>query len=98
MANQYDVGRIIRLSTTFTTSTGAAFDPATIIAVVKDPSGAVTSYQYGSSAEVIRDATGQYHVDIETTLPGIWYYRWYATGAQKASNQSHFKVRKVEAQ
>lgn len=98
MSNQYDVGRIVRVSCSFTTSTGLAFDPTTVIATIKKPGGVLATYQYGSGPDVVKDTTGQYHVDFEITLAGLWYYRWYSTGALKASSQSYFRVRKVEAQ
>lgn len=97
MANQYDVGRVIRVSGSFATNTGYAFDPTNVFVAVKTPARVTTIYQYGSGDSVKKSAVGAYYLDVDTTLPGLWYYRWYSTEV-KTSGQAYFKVRKVQAQ
>ena len=77
MANEYDVGDAVRVSTStaFTDSNSTAFDPDTITAKFKNPSGTTTPYVYGTDAERVKDATGDYHFDINVTAAGTWYYR-----------------------
>lgn len=77
MANSYHVGDAVRVSTAsaFTDAAAAAFDPDIVRGKVLDPAGAVTTYVYGTDAELIRDGAGLYHFDINVDAEGTWYYR-----------------------
>lgn len=77
MANSYDVGDTVRVSTStvFTNATPAAFDPDVVRGKFKTPGGVVTTYVYGTDAELVKDGTGDYHFDINVDEEGTWYYR-----------------------
>lgn len=77
MANSYDVGDAVRVSTStvFTNAAAAAFDPDVVRGKFKDPSGNVTTYVYGTDAELVKDGTGDYYFDINVDEEGTWYYR-----------------------
>lgn len=77
MANSYHVGDAVRVSTSteFTNASSVAFDPDVVRGKFKDPSGNVTTYVYGTDTELVKDATGEYHFDINVDESGTWYYR-----------------------
>jgi hypothetical protein len=93
MANIYDAGDDVRVSGAFANAAGTAIDPDAVFAQYKDPSGNVTSLEYGEDAELVRDATGSYHVDIDADEAGQWFYRFYSTGSGKAAAWKWFHVR-----
>jgi hypothetical protein len=84
--NQYDVGDRIRASVVFTnTTTGADADPTTVTASVRRPDGVTLSYIV-TSGEIVKDSTGHYHLDIDASAEGHWYYRFTGTGAVVAAS------------
>jgi hypothetical protein len=91
MAN-YDKGDLVRCSAAFTNSAGTAIDPTAVLFKVKDPSGNITSYTYVTDAELVKDSTGNYHVDVDADEVGKWYYRFYSTGTGQAAGDSDFTI------
>lgn len=92
----YDVGDRVRWTCTYTDSDGAAQDPTSVYFSIEDPSGNVVTYQYGVDAEVIRDSTGVYHVDVDKDEAGTWTVRGYSTGTGKAAVEAFCRVRERE--
>ena len=88
----YYVGNLIRVSVAFTNTLGAAVDPAVVKCQVRTPAGVVTTYTYGTDAAVIRDSTGNYHLDVDASAEGLWRYRWYSTGSGQAAAEGAFDV------
>ncbi len=83
----------MRCTGTFTDSAGTATDPAAIFGQVKDPSGNITSYEYGVDAELVKSATGIYYFDVDVDEPGDWWYRFYSTGSGQAAGETQFWAR-----
>jgi hypothetical protein len=74
MSNHYTDGELARMATTspFTnTETGDAVDP-TVVKVEWSYIGdtVTTTWVYGTDAQVVRDGTGEYHADNDTTGRG----------------------------
>ena len=92
MANNYDLGDLVRVSGSFSNEDGMAADPNAIFCAVRNPAGIVTTYQYGVDDELVRDDTGEYHLDINANSAGYWYYRWYSTGTGQAADEEKFYV------
>lgn len=95
MSNQYDKGDRVRISTAFTDSDGTAFDPNTVTAKYLDPSSNTTTYVYGTDAELVKDSTGNYHVDIYVDEIGRWHYRFEGTdssGNEQGADENYFEV------
>jgi len=90
--NTYDVGDRIRLTAAFT-SGGVAADPTTVTVRVKDPSGNTASYVYGTDLEVVKDGTGNYHMDVTIDEAGIWGFRWASTGVVVTAEEKSFRIR-----
>jgi hypothetical protein len=92
MSNTYKLGTSVKVSAAFFDEDGAAFDPATVIAMVKTPDGAETSYTYGSPSDIVQDSLGNYHLWIETPAAGTYAYRWKGDDAVHVANESTFDV------
>ena len=54
-------------------------DPDSIIAKVMAPYGEVTTYTYGTDAELTKLAVGSYQLAFTPDNGGRWYIRWEAT-------------------
>jgi len=92
MPNSYDVGDRVRVDASFTDASKAKTDPTTVTFKYKDPSGNVTTEQYGSG-NVVKDATGDYHLEIDLDEAGRWDYRAEGAGAVKAAGEGDLVVR-----
>jgi hypothetical protein len=90
--NSYDVGDLVRLSATFEVS-DVATNPTATTFKIKVPSGTVTTYVYGTDAQLVRDSTGHFHVDWSVTESGPHYWRMAGTGSAQAAEESAFFVR-----
>ena len=96
MAGSYDEGDLIRLSAAFTDLNDAAVDPTTVTVKHKTPDGTITTKVYLTDAEVIKDSTGNYHIDVSVATYGVWRYRWIGTGAAQAAAEAEFLVAQSE--
>lgn len=94
----YAKGALVRVTGAFTTAAGTAQDPATVKVTVRKPNGQVSTYTYGTDAAVVKDSTGNYHLDVDANLPGRWVYRWFSTGAGQAADEEHFDVTDPETE
>lgn len=72
----------VRLTATFTSPTGALYDPATLSLVVVNDAGSTTTYTYPTN--ITKDSTGVYHYDLLCSSSGYWRYKWIsaATGEE----------------
>jgi len=86
------IGDVVRCSGTFRDSADALVNPTTVTFKLKDPNGVVTTYVYGTNAEVLRPSTGLYVVDVEPTMAGTYKFRFSSTGTGKAAGESSFTV------
>lgn len=69
-----------RVSVIFTDDDEEYVDPTTVSLTVRDSHNNELTYVYGTDAAVIRDTTGNYHVDIVPTFGGKWQVAWKSTG------------------
>lgn len=91
--NTYEQGNLIRLTGSFIdVSTGNAIDPSIVKFRVKAPDGAMTEYRYGTNAELVKDSTGNYHVDLPADQAGRYTYRFFSTGTGMAARDKVFVV------
>lgn len=93
MINAFDVGTLVRVAALFQTAAGVATDPGGVVFKVKKPSGTVLTYTYGVGAEVVKDSTGNYHVDVLVDLAGRWRYRFEGTTFAQAAKEGQFTVK-----
>lgn len=93
--NTYDVGKLVRCTAVFTNSAGEEIDPDAVYFEFRNPAGTVIAYQYGVGSEVVKTATGNYYVDVNTTTygHGNYYYRFDSTGTGQTAGEHRFIVR-----
>jgi hypothetical protein len=97
MANTYDVGDEVRITGTFTDADGNAQDPTAVFFAFLAPSAtSATTYEYGTDAELVKDSTGVYYVDLDLDEAGLWRYRFYSTGTGQAADEGYLHAREQE--
>jgi len=90
--NAYVRGQQVRVAVAISDAAGAAGDPGGLAVKVRTPAGAVATKTYGADAEVVRDGTGAYHLDVDADAEGDWHYRWEGSGARKGAGEGQFRV------
>lgn len=88
--NTYHTSQQVRLQSTFDLD-GVLTDPGTITFKLKVPSGGVTTYVYGTDAQLKRASAGTYYVDYTISEEGVHSFRFVGTGAVVASNEQQFQ-------
>ena len=99
MPNYYDIGDIIRTSSTFTDTGGTNDDPSTVHFVYTTPDGtdnvfSRTGATTGTSDTVVRASSGVYTRDILATASGTYWYRYNSTGNITAAAEANFVIRR----
>lgn len=92
----HDIGDVVRVDVEFRDTAGALVDPTTVVFKIKNPVGQTTTYTHGVDAQLVKDAVGKYHVDVEPAIQGVWTYRWEGSGANKGAEEANFTVRESE--
>lgn len=90
----YKNGQKVRCSVDFKVD-DVLTDPTTVTFKYKKPSGTTTTLVYGTDAAVVKDATGQYHVDVTTDEKKEWNFRFEGTGTCTAVEEAAFNVTSV---
>jgi hypothetical protein len=91
--NHHDKGDLVRLSGAFTDANDAAIDPGVVIFKYKNPSGTTTTKTYVTDPEVVKDSTGNYHIDIDANESGYWHYAVESTGSGQAAGEGTFYIK-----
>lgn len=86
----YDIGDLRRFEVTFTDINDVAADPTTITFKIREPDGTVTTYVYGTNSELVKDATGKYHVDWTVAKAGRHIVRWEGDGSLITAEEAEF--------
>lgn len=83
----------VRIAANFQDDTRVDIDPDTVTVKIYSPQGTITSYVYGTDAEVIKASTGDYYIDYTPNESGQWFYRWETTGTNEAiAVEGYFRV------
>lgn len=90
--NVFSVGTKVRLSAAFTDIDDAAQDPGGVQFKIRAPDGTVTTYVYGTDVELVKDSTGNYHVDWLIASAGRYRYRFAGVTSGQAANEGTFNV------
>lgn len=93
----FSKGDLKRFSATFKNLAGTATDPTTVKFKYTKPSGTTTTLVYLTDAALVKDSTGNYHVDLDLTEAGMWFYRWEGTGAVQETEDGEFTVSPANA-
>lgn len=99
MPSYYDIGDVVRVSSTFTDTGGNKADPTSVSFVYTTPDGtdtvnSRTATSTGLSDSIYRVSTGVYYRDITTTSSGPYWYRFSSTGSVTTMAEWSFRVRK----
>lgn len=92
----WQIGEIPRITATFTDATGANVDPGALVVKIKTPAGVVTTYTFGAGAFITKDGVGVYHIDLNLTAEGSWFYRFEGTGANQVAGEGTIFVSNSE--
>lgn len=92
----FALGQLVKITASFTDEDGNAADPGSVFCEIKTPAGVVTSYEYNSDPEVVKDSTGIYHLKLDCDVVGFWRWRWYSTGLVQAANEGTLHVKASE--
>jgi hypothetical protein len=77
----FDVGDTVRLRTAITdTETGSPAVPSQVTLQTRAPAGSLASYSTAGASPPTALASGVFRIDIPLTAPGVWRFRWVATG------------------
>ena len=86
----YHVGDLRRIAGAWTVAT-VATDPTTITFHMREPDGVVTTYIHGTDVALVKDSTGNYHVDWTLAKVGRHRYRWVGTGSAAEADTGEFE-------
>lgn len=75
----------------FQTSAGTLTDPTTVTFRWRVNGGTETAWIV-TAGQVVKDSTGLYHADVQTTVAGTYAYRWEGVGALIADAEGSFVV------
>ena len=93
MNSTYDIGDRRKLTCQVKDEGGALADPDALVFQMRHPDGSVIEYQYGTDSQLVRVSVGVFYVYWDCAVAGIHRYRWTATGALAAAEESGFQVR-----
>lgn len=70
-------GDVVRLTISVTDPDDGttAVDPVGLTVSVRNADGPVTTYVYGTDAEIVRSAVGSYYIDIQPDAAREWYVK-----------------------
>lgn len=85
-------GEVARISLEVRNVSDVLADPGGLVFKSKSPTGVVATLTYGVDAALVKDAVGQYHVDLTLSAAGTWKYRWECTGTNAGANQGTMSV------
>lgn len=85
-------GNIVQSYAKFKNKSNVLVNPTTVQVKVKQPDLTETTYIYGVDPEVVRESTGIYYINLDTTgKSGTWYVKWNSLGTQGVA-QTNFTV------
>lgn len=90
--SEFVLGEAVRVSAEFRNAAGTVADPTSVFFKHRNPEGTITPLVYPTDAQLVKDSTGNYHVDIDANIAGTWHWRFYATGTGKTANEGNFTV------
>ncbi len=74
---------------------GLLSDPTTLECTIQEPDDTQTTYVWGTDSELVKDATGEFHVDWDSTQSGKHQYRWQAGGVILVAFGGSFNIAKL---
>jgi hypothetical protein len=90
--SSYDVGSLIRCSADFTVNKVRTDPTALSFKYLKPNASVYVLLTYGVDGALVKDSIGNYHVDLNCDVDGLWEYRWASTGTGQAAQDGTFFV------
>ena len=88
--NQYQQGNAILISVKLLQPvTFTPFNPSALVLRVLPPSGGEQDY---TGSQINNPSTGYFNVPVDCNTPGVWTYRWEATGNCYAASENQFQI------
>lgn len=88
----YAIGDRRKLSCEIRDEDGNLADPDTLTFTMYTPDDAVTTYEYGTDTELVRDSVGKFHVYWDCAQSGLHRYTWVSSGSLALVQGSTFLV------
>lgn len=88
IANTYDIGDYVRLSSTYTIDS-VPTNPTLVFLFVQHPNGTLDSYATG---DFTNSPTGTFYLDVLADDSGRWEYRFASSGTVVAADENFFIV------
>lgn len=95
----FDKGQTVHVAAIFLNSAGSAADPSVVKFTYRAAALAIsTTLTYGTDAALVKSATGNYFVDLDTSESGgVWDWNFYATGTGASADSDQFYVKSTAA-
>lgn len=90
--NQYELHTTVRTEAEFYDVEGNLVDPVPLEFKFKTPGGVITTYTYGTNAQVVRRSLGKYTVDVLGNEAGVWSYRYNAGATPRTAVEEQFFI------
>lgn len=88
--NRIEPGDVRVLTVTVCDRDGTPGDPTDLTFTMNEPSGTVTTYQWKTDDELVRDDDGVFHVAWPITQTGTHRYAFHSTGTNAAYEEGSF--------
>lgn len=84
-------GNVVQVYNKFKDKHGTLINPTAVEVTIRYPDLSETTFVYGVDAEVVRESTGVYYINIDTTgLAGDFDAKWVSTGVGQGVSQTSF--------
>ncbi len=99
MAGSYRIGQLVEVGTEFRDpNTKALVDPSVVRLRVLNPAKVIVHvWLFGTDPEIVKDAVGKYHANVDGNASGTWYYYWYSTATGQAAEEGKFTILAAKA-
>jgi len=88
----YFTGQVIRISAEFRDDGGDLADPTTVDFGYRVDQAAAVAFVYGEDVELVKDAVGQYYIDITLATAGTYACQFTGGGAIESTVEDTFLV------
>jgi hypothetical protein len=85
-----NIGDMVRVSSNFVDTANTSTDPNTVVFKMKEPNNTVTTYTFGVNAQMVKESTGNYHVDWLVGASGFHVYNYRGNGVANAAEEASF--------
>lgn len=85
-------GENVRVAGVLEDAAGLDTDPTAVTVKYRKPGQSVTTLEFPADVALVKDAAGQYHVDINCDVAGMYDVGFFSTGTGQAAKEIQFRV------